>query len=250
MENQVRNQFADSAKFSKTFNRLTLNYKGIPFVTKWVEFPDIQAKCAEMGIPPGITKRDGTHIYTVPAIWDPSTETGVSNSLRIARYLDKTYPKAPPVCFDGIEEYDNIMSAYKMPELRHMDRFLVPLIYDKVLNPRSQEYFRRTREKLFRRTIEEMEPLGEERVSLLNEIRKGFHNVDRWLLRNGGPFAHGDEVSFVDFAWGGYMIWLRQVFGENSELWQDIMTWDEDRWGKYMDNLRKYEKPVDDDKSL
>ena len=102
------------------------------------------------------------------------------------KYLDEIYTDIPPVCFDGIEEYDNILSAYKMSELRHMDRFLVPLIHDKILNPRNCEYFRHTREKIFHQMIEDIESRGEVRTSLLNEIRSS-HNIDSWFL--AGPFA-------------------------------------------------------------
>ncbi|KAF8633122.1 hypothetical protein AX15_001502 [Amanita polypyramis BW_CC] len=219
--------------------RLTLNYKRIPFTTEWVEFPDIEAKCKELNIPPSIIKRDGSSLYTVPAIWDPSTKTGISNSPHIAKYLDETYPDTPPVLFDGIEEYNHIMTAYKLPELRNIDQFLVPLIHDKLLSPRSQEYFGRTREQMFGRKIGEIMPTGEERVKRWDEVRKGFDIVDGWLQKNGGPFARGEEASFVDFALGGHLMWYKRVFGEESEYWKDILTWNEGRWGKYADNLEK-----------
>ncbi|KAK2464957.1 hypothetical protein APHAL10511_003033 [Amanita phalloides] len=225
--------------------RFTLNYKGIPYTTEWVEFPDIEAKCKETGIPPGEVKADGTPIYILPAIWDPSTKTGVANSLRIAEYLDKTYPDTPRVCFDGLDEYNHIMTSFKtLPELKPIPRFTLPLVYERIINPASQGYFRRTREAAFGRKVEELVLTGKEREEAWNQVRQGFNIVDGWLQKNGGPYARGDQISIVDFVWGGPLMWCKILWGENSELWQDVLTWNDGRWKAYMENLEKYAEPV------
>ncbi|KAF8630584.1 hypothetical protein AX17_005396 [Amanita inopinata Kibby_2008] len=224
--------------------RYTLNYKGIPHTTEWVEFVDIEAKCKEMGIPPSGHNEDGTPRYTVPAIWDPSTKTGVSDSLRIAEYLDKTYPNTPPVLFEGIEKYQHIMNAIAMPEINGIARFVIPAVYE-MLNPASQDYFRRTREIRFGRKIEEIAPTGLEKEELWNKIRKGFGIVDGWLQQNGGPFARGEQISFVDFALAGYIMWIKFVVGEDSWMWKDLQSWNDGRWGRYLQSLEKYETFVE-----
>jgi glutathione S-transferase len=225
------------ANHSHGVNRLALNYKGIPYTTEWLEFVDIEAKYKEMGIPPAKIKPDGTPSYTLPAIWDPSTQTGVSESTRIAKYLDKTYPETPRVWFDGMEDYKE---PSVVPELMPLSAFILPLVYERIVSPASKDYFRRTREARFGKKLEEIEPTGKEREEAWNRVRKGFDIVDGWLQKNGGPYALGEQVSFVDFTFGGLLIWMRIVWREDSELWQDVLTWSDGRWGKYLENLQKY----------
>lgn len=47
-------------------------------------------------------------MYTLPAIYDPSTGTGVADSFEIARYLDKQYPTTPTVIPAGTEALLNM----------------------------------------------------------------------------------------------------------------------------------------------
>lgn len=66
-------------------------YKGIPYKTEWLEYPDIEGKLKELGISLTSIKQDGQPFYPLPAIFDPNTSTGIADSYSIARYLDKTY---------------------------------------------------------------------------------------------------------------------------------------------------------------
>jgi len=75
----------------------TLNLKGIPYKTEWVEYPDIEPICKKLGIAPTYKNADGSDRYTIPAIHDPSTGVYISDSVLIAEYLDKTYPYTPQV---------------------------------------------------------------------------------------------------------------------------------------------------------
>jgi glutathione S-transferase len=229
------------ANYIHGVNRLTLNYKGIPYTIEWVDFTDIEAKYKEMGISPSETKPDGTPFCTLPAIWDPSTKTGVSGSAHIAGYLDKTYPATPRVWFDGIGDYNQITDGvFILPELMPLARFILPAVYENIVNPASKDYFRRTREARFGRKLEEVTPVGGEKEETWKQIRKGFDIIDGWLQKNGGPYALGEQVSYVDFSLGGYLIWSKIIWGEDSELWQDVLTWSDGRWKKYVENLEKY----------
>ena len=78
------------------FSSYSLNYKGLPFRTVWVEYPDIESTLKAAGIVSNTRKKpDGSPTWTVPAIYDPKTKTGITESFAIAEYLDKTYPDTP-----------------------------------------------------------------------------------------------------------------------------------------------------------
>ncbi|KAJ7483558.1 hypothetical protein FB451DRAFT_1234964 [Mycena latifolia] len=53
--------------------RYALNFKGIPYKTSWVEYPDIEPLSREVGAAPTRNKPDGRPHYTLPMIHDPST---------------------------------------------------------------------------------------------------------------------------------------------------------------------------------
>ena len=224
--------------------RFTLNYKGLPYKTEWLEFPDIESKCKEMGIAPTRNTPDGTPLYTLPAIWDPSTKTGVSESYRIAEYLDRTYPDTPRVLFDGIEEYTQIMSGSAgLPEFKSLALFVMPFVLPH-LNPVGQEYYRRTREQWFGKKWEDILPTGKAREEAWAQVKKGFDIVDALFQKYGGPFARGEQISFVDISLGASLYGFRFLWGEDSEFWKELSGWNDGRWGKHVEKIEKYAEGI------
>lgn len=61
----------------------TLNLKGLPYKTTFLNFVDIKPTFQAAKVPPS----EG-EFYTVPAIIDPATGAAVSDSVKIAVYLD------------------------------------------------------------------------------------------------------------------------------------------------------------------
>ncbi|TBU52346.1 hypothetical protein BD310DRAFT_998700 [Dichomitus squalens] len=59
-------------------NRFSLDIKGIPYKTVWVESPDIEPLCKKIGATAAEERRDGTPLYTLPFIHDPNTGAIVS----------------------------------------------------------------------------------------------------------------------------------------------------------------------------
>lgn len=79
-----------------------------------------------------------------------------------------------------------------------MPRFTHPLVYENILSPASGDYFRRTREARFSRKLEELAPADEEREAW-KQIKNCYDIVDSWLQKNGGSYALGEQVFFMDF---------------------------------------------------
>ncbi|KAG2147743.1 uncharacterized protein EDB93DRAFT_1104019 [Suillus bovinus] len=77
--------------------RFVLSYKGLPFVTLWVEYSDISISMKAIGAKSN-KRRDGLDVYTAPVLSDPNTGALITDSLEIASYLEKTYPEKPSTC--------------------------------------------------------------------------------------------------------------------------------------------------------
>ncbi|PSR72266.1 hypothetical protein PHLCEN_2v11858 [Hermanssonia centrifuga] len=104
------------------YGRYSLNYKGLPYRTEWVEYPDIEVLCIRIGAPPTSTKH-GRPRYTLPVIYDPSTNSVISDSVDIAKYLDETYPDTPKLLPAGTEAFqamflDSVWPSIGFPALK------------------------------------------------------------------------------------------------------------------------------------
>ena len=235
--------FSGTSLTNISVDRITLNYKGIPYKTEWLEFQEIEEKCKEMGIPPGGNRPDGSDIYTLPAIWDPQTKVGISESYRIAQYLDKTYPDTPRVLFDGIEVYDQVINGSpNVPEVRFLGLFLMPY-YLALQNPVGQEYYKHKIEERLGKKWEDIIPTGEAKAEAWKSAKKGFGTVDAFLRENARPSAEDGQLSYLDISIGGRLYAFKLVWGEENELWRDMLTWNDGRWGKYVEKVEKFATP-------
>ena len=215
---------------NQTFTQIRygLAYKGLAFKTEWVEYPDIEALCKKIGAPPTWTKSDGSALYTLPVIYDPHTKTVVEESFKIAKYLDETYPDTPRLIPDNTA---GLQSGFRMGFEMNVANSLYDLVvlaaHDN-LNPRSQEFFRRTREEEGPK-LEEYVPSEEVRQKLLEDVRRGLQKVSSWLDHNGGtgPFVMGSILSHADFAIAGRLMWAKVTLGEDAVEWRNE-SWCED----------------------
>ncbi|RPD77734.1 hypothetical protein L226DRAFT_458357 [Lentinus tigrinus ALCF2SS1-7] len=229
--------------------RYTLNIKGIPYKTVWVEFADIEPISKKIGAAPTSTKPDGSPFYTCPFIYDPNTRIAVSDSVAIARYLDKTYPDTHPLVPKATaalqQAFLRAFEAEILPGKGELFALMMPQSHAR-LNERSQPYFRRTREAVLGQSLEEAAPRGSEKAKRLWEgVRSGFHAVAEWLKRaeDGGKelFFGGEGIVFADTVVAAFLTWIRLAFGEESEEWKGVLSWDGGRWGKFAEAFRKYE---------
>ncbi|KAL0961168.1 hypothetical protein HGRIS_006140 [Hohenbuehelia grisea] len=241
MENEVKGMGRTYFRFSLTdFRRFSLNYKGLPYKTVWVEYPDIEKVSKEIGAAPTSTKADGQPRYTLPAIHDPATGTTLSDGPTIAAYLDAQYPDTPTLLPAGTAALQAAFNYAFSGGLGGIGNFVRPTVYT-ILNPRSQEYFRRTREQLFGKRLEDVAPVGEAREREWEKIKADFDRMDGWILKSGGEFVMGNTISWADITIASTLIWFKRVFGENSGEWKVIVSWNDGRWGKRLHAFEKYQ---------
>nr|AWK67868.1 glutathione transferase-like protein [Sparassis latifolia] len=222
--------------------RFSLNYKGLPYKTVWVEYPDIARVCREIGAQPTSTSEDGSPYYTLPAIYDPSTKTAISESEKIARYLDKAYPDTPVLIPSGTcALHAAFQEVFLMTVQRRMQPLMLPPT-NNILNPPSEAYFRRTRESKFGK-LEDWSPPGPIREKHQEDLRVELTKVAVWMASDGEgkPFFMGDTIHYADITIAGWLVWMKKVLGPESQEWTRLKTWDDGKWGTFMQAFEKYE---------
>ena len=211
--------------------RYALNIKGIPYKTEWVELSDVEALAKKLGAAPTIMT-DGTPAHTVPIISDPNTGKVISDSFLIAEYLDATYPNGKILFPPGTKP---LFAAFESGIINALQGFFMAQLVAShdIMNPCSQEYFRRTREVTFGQKIEEFSPVGPKRDADVEKGKAGFDAVDGWLSKSEGKFVFGDTISYADGILAAWLIWIRTT----NVVWKDMATWHNGRWATYLENV-------------
>lgn len=191
--------------------RLALNYKGVAYTTQWTEYPDIAPTMQSLGLGPN---PEGTS-YTIPGIRFPDGSC-MMDSRKIATELEKRYPE-PSMHLDA-------------PELRQVEESLkkgfeslrpvfLPKVPDALLNPRSAEFFTRTRKERFGISLAEMEEkIGE---TGWKEAEPALQELGALLKAKGGPFILGSTVSYADFIIVGMIHFARRI---HEDLYQRVIA--------------------------
>ncbi|KAK6520903.1 hypothetical protein TWF506_001145 [Arthrobotrys conoides] len=203
--------------------RGVLNYKGAPYSTEWVEYPDIRVRLGAMGIP----SKGGLMPYTLPMM-RVTRDRGdgvepqvlyLTDSLDIAKYLNDVHPH-PPIDFDSTitDEAVKIFNANLADAFVGLVLCDVPL----VLSERSAAYFHETRPQWM------MMPIKDFKQKKIDEgawekMENGMKVWAEFIGKNGGPFIQGDKISYADFKMLGYLLWARE--GGPREVWEKIEGW-------------------------
>lgn len=161
------------------------------------------------GLVPGESATGSKNKYTVPAIQHLPTNTYVMDSALIAQFLESTYPNPPvPLTSELGREIEAKARAAVGPAFRTS---VMPREIN-ILLPRSQEYFRRTREASLGHRLEDLlEPDKEEQV--WNAVGEGMRAVGELMQTHkaDGPFVLGARPSYTDFSITGSLQSARMV---------------------------------------
>ncbi|EIM81362.1 uncharacterized protein STEHIDRAFT_161553 [Stereum hirsutum FP-91666 SS1] len=230
--------------------RYALNSKRIPYKVEWVEYPDIKSTCERLGVPPSeFQLKNGKNepLYTVPFIYDPKTQTYVSESFHIAQYLESTYPDTPKLFPEGPL---NGAAALNLFEDVWMEKFLTPirpLMMLKVhnqLNPASQPFFRETREAYLGKKLEDLMPEDKERQKeMWAAVKAGLGKIDGYMNWNGTAttFWRGDVRSYADFVMAAWLVWVQRIWRKGSPEWTELAAWHGGRWNKLVSEFENWE---------
>ncbi|KAK0464829.1 hypothetical protein IW261DRAFT_1523680 [Armillaria novae-zelandiae] len=218
-------------------SRYALNLKNLPYRTVYVELPDVEALAKKIGASPTSTKPDGVSpFYTIPIIQDDSTGAVVSNSATIAAYLDKMYPSSGPVLIPAGTM--TLQLAFTDAVNDAFNHLRLPLFYSDMvvkMNARTTAY-------MVQKFIKLEAPEGEEREKLWAVTRENLGKMNKWFEESVGDYVMGSEPCFADTAICGFLWFTRTVVGEESAEWREISSWNDGRWGRYLESFKPYEK--------
>ncbi|KAJ1307254.1 hypothetical protein OPQ81_001367 [Rhizoctonia solani] len=228
--------------------RLTLNYKGLPYRVVYLSYPDIEPTLRARGMVP---ISENFPRYTLPVIEDPSEDpngkpTFVVDSFNIAVYLDAKYPapKYPLVIPPGTRALQKIATEQFNSEVGFA---FIPIALPLIATPGfldepGRDHFVRTRTVWFGE-LSKLLDTSPEKWAVVEEkwdkFSKAFDcNNDS---SETGPFIMGKQVSFADFAIGGFINWIRKVDEEGMPRWKHVSEWQGGRWARYWNEIEKIE---------
>ena len=151
--------------------RMALAHKGLEHEARPTRFTEIATI-------------EGGEVRTVPALRDGARL--VADSWQIARYLEEAYPERPSLFGGpGGEAVTRFVQSWSGAVLHSgLITLIVADIWQRLL-PEDQEYFRRTREQRFGRTLEEVQA---GREGCVEAFRRSLQPL-RMTLRDAPPFS-------------------------------------------------------------
>ncbi|CAE6514418.1 unnamed protein product [Rhizoctonia solani] len=225
-------------------SRLTLNYKGIPYRVKYLPLCDVQPTLKELGVPPAFP--NFPH-YTLPMIADPSEEpngkpTYVSDSFKIALYLDDKYPSPqyPLIIPPGARAIQEMWFTTYYPPLSALVVKLFYHLSPRIIDERSAEYWYSSRGDKAK------PPSEEEATQKWGELHEKFEALGKSLSLNdstseAGPFIMGKRASFIDFTIGGFFYFIQRVDGKESKKLKEMLEWQDGRWNAFWKGIQDIE---------
>ncbi|KAJ4488493.1 hypothetical protein J3R30DRAFT_3436170 [Lentinula aciculospora] len=204
--------------------RFILNYKRLPYKTIWVELADVEATLRSIGAPPSVVRSDGRHVYTLPALVDPTstpyTPVMLSNTNNISEYLESTYP-SPPVFPAGSRALQSLFVHY-IQEIfaKPLLPIMVPISHQQ-LSDRSQRHLRNHPSSLYvaynPQGYSSSHPLppGPQREQAWLAVKEQFDFIDTIMAKNTGDgdgiVVMGRGVSYADFALCSVLLWIGEL---------------------------------------
>lgn len=141
----------------------------------------------------------------------------MSDSRKIAAEVEKRYPE-PSVYLDSdvLRKLEAIM-----PDLMQtLQPMYLPNVVKCLLNEASQPYWYETRAKRAGMPLDQFEKEKGGQQPWDN-AKPHFDKVTAMLKENAaGPYFLGDKVSYADFVWGGFLIFIQRI---GTDFWEKFM---------------------------
>ncbi|KAI0036235.1 hypothetical protein K488DRAFT_76135 [Vararia minispora EC-137] len=221
--------------------RLALNYKNLPYTTKWVGYADVEATVKKLGVAPHAPGSFLDLKYTVPAIYDPNARHAVMDSHQINRYLDEQYPETPQVFPEGTRALQAAFCETNQRILGAMFPAILDEVFDKC-GDKDKEYFRESREAYFGAKLETVAPKGKAFDAKVEELERILREIGDWIDANGhgAVFIGGEAPVHADFDTVAQFIFLIKTVPEDHAMRRMFDRTDGGRWPRYLQAFSKW----------
>ena len=183
----------------------------------------------------------GKDLYTIPTVILPDG-TYVEDSLAIAHKLEELYPepKLAGIETPAWERLARDLLPGLMGDLRPVYFSRLP---ERVVNKASNEYWQTTRLEFLgmgKRPDELTDADRDEAWKRVAESGK-LKQVTALLNANEKGPLFGEQIAFVDFVWGGFLVFWRTIGGAE---WDKILelTGDKERHLRFLEAMEPYIK--------
>ncbi|KAI8144922.1 glutathione S-transferase [Fennellomyces sp. T-0311] len=186
--------------------RFALNYKGIPYETVWLKFPQVREEV------PKIT--GNSKAVTVPVIVDKlHGNKAVHESWEIAKYLDEAYPDTPSLFNGNIGAHLFFHDFVSRRVLAKIFKLSVFSILEKA--QQHGPWFRATREASFKMPLEKFVGDQDKNAKAITENIDGIGRVLKQY-----PYVTGQQPGWADVSLASYFIMLKV---HRPEIFQAIV---------------------------
>lgn len=207
-----------------------MNYKKIPYKTVWITFPEIEPICKSLAVPPTRQKQGGKPHYTVPFITiTPSAGSSdpvlaISDSGKIAQYIDKMFPDPARSLFPGgTGVYRALFSQF---------------MFEKLM---TGEWYASTREDLYGVPLQAILPKDEaEFVAAREKLWLGFDALADALDMEGEgnhQIVKG-QVTYSEMELVALLYYMKRV--SPDRVWEHLKDRNGGRWEKLLDSYKAY----------
>lgn len=159
----------------------------------------------------GVEPAEGTRVqeFTLPTI-DHDGKT-IMDSLKIALYLDETFPDTPRLIPEGmLPLYRGFQTYTSTCITAHIFPLLLPRVID-FLDDRGSEYFRRTREEVWGPISESINQDKATVDECWEKATPALKVVNQMLADNpGGPYMLGEQRTYFDMHIVSFLEWWKQ----------------------------------------
>jgi len=242
-------------------SRYALNFKDVPYITQWVQMPDVAKTRQGLGIPPCRKFKDGTDYYTLPVVTDSATGAKLGDSFDIASYLEKNYPNSgagnlfpadikldytcpvqlnfgPPLTErdDKLHvEYGKFNDQVDMAFTLHVQLMFKGMKWDpKLADGIRAEFARRAGAARW----EDLSAEGEAREKLMGSLRDTLRDLAGVFQRDSsGPFVLGEKACYADIIVGGWLCMMSRTLPEGE--WEQVRGWYDGVFGRLHDALQE-----------
>ncbi len=170
--------------------RMALLHKGIPFEVKDVLFTDIPSLAS------------GGDKLTIPTIGHEGRL--ITDSWAIVQHLDAAFPDTRRLLTPESAPVLKFFQYWAQTALHGPIARLVLLDLHDRLDPADQPYFRASREKMYKTTLEELQAGREDR---LDAFRRGLQPMR--LALGHHPYLSGEQPGYADYLAFAAFMWAR-----------------------------------------